>query len=141
PARSRAGASSTYPSVVRPERSWECVREPASAGSLRDHEAINLVAVGCHLTDRERAAVDIGHCQRVHLGNVLEGELLPGIGVVLLLGVVKVRPAGAGHEVDDTFGRRVRLAVELSVERPLAVDVARLRRLSVLSSTRRGTGT
>ena len=85
----------------------------------------------------ERPAVDVDDGQRVHLGDVLERELLPRGRVVLLLGVVEMLAACAGDEVDHAFGRRVGLAVERLVERELAVDVPSPWLSSVLVSDRR----
>ena len=59
------------------------------------------------LADGQSRTIDVGHGERVDLGNVLVGELLPGGGVVLLLGVVKVLAARAGDDVDHALGRGV----------------------------------
>jgi hypothetical protein len=95
-----------------------------SNSSFRDHEPVDLVTVCGQLADGEPRTLDIGHSQRMDLGNVLVRELLPGAGVVLLLGVIKMLPARAGHQVDHAVGGRVGLAVKFLVKRPFAANEA-----------------
>ena len=57
--------------------------------------------------------------KRVDLGDELVRIRLPGGGVVLLVGVVEIGPAGAGDHVDHAAGPGVVAAVEGLVERPV----------------------
>src|SRR5262245_45211909 len=57
------------------------------------------------------------------LGDKPGCEFLPGRRIVLLLRVVETRPTAAADQVDHTLWASLRLAVELLVEGPLALDM------------------
>src|SRR5262249_36939062 len=111
-------------------------RSSVGRPSLRHDEAVELLAVGRDLPHGQGPAVDVRDGQRVDRGDELMGDPLPGVAVLLLLGVVEVLPAGAGDDVEHPLGRGVGPAVELLIEEPPAVDEAAPRRLAVPAEQR-----
>ena len=65
-----------------------------TSSTFRDDEAVDLVALDRELPECQGRAIDLDDGQRMILGNMLEGELLPGGGIVLLFGVVEALAAG-----------------------------------------------
>src|SRR4051794_6930823 len=73
---------------------------PRTAGSMRHDEPVELVTLVGDLPHRQLLRVDVYDRQRVDVGDEPGGELLPGGGVDVLLGVVQAGAAGAGDQVD-----------------------------------------
>src|SRR3954449_8859383 len=67
--------------------------------SLGQREPVDFRARVGDLAELQRRPFYVDYGQRVHLGEELVGEFLPGCRIVLLFGIVEARASAAGDEV------------------------------------------